>query len=118
MRRRLERRWKTRTHLFVPVLVLGAGSLLLAGCSSTATSAPCTLKQMINTLEHPPASGSVTVSPATGSVTVSPVVNLPPSHDNDVGDGRIPDIKPDADVDANQRQALCEIYRSEKHSTR
>lgn len=94
--------------MFLPVLGLAAGSLLLAGCSSTATSAPCTLKQLTTTLEHPPTTGP----PAIGSVTT-----LPPTHDNDVGDGRIPDTKPDADVDANQRQALCKIYRSEKHPT-
>ena len=40
---------------------------------------------------------------------------LPPSHDNDVGRGRIPDTHPDADLDANQRTALCEEYQSEIH---
>lgn len=32
---------------------------------------------------------------------------LPPSHDNDVGDARIPDTTPDADVDANQKYFSC-----------
>jgi hypothetical protein len=39
---------------------------------------------------------------------------LPPSRDNDAGRGRIPDTHPDADLDAGQRAALCEVYRNEK----
>jgi hypothetical protein len=42
-------------------------------------------------------------------------LKLPPSHDNDVGRGRIPDSTPDADLDAGQRAALCKIYKSEGH---
>jgi hypothetical protein len=42
-------------------------------------------------------------------------LDLPPTHDNDAGRGRIPDTHPDADLDANQRAALCKIYKSEKH---
>jgi hypothetical protein len=41
--------------------------------------------------------------------------DLPPSLDNDAGRGRIPDTHPDADLDANQRRALCEVYKNEKH---
>jgi hypothetical protein len=99
LRRQLDRRWKARALL--PVFVLAAGSLLLAGCSSTAASAPCTLKQLTLTLEQPHTSG--------------PATTLPPSRDNDAGEGRIPDTHPDADVDANQRKALCQVYRSEHH---
>jgi hypothetical protein len=40
---------------------------------------------------------------------------LPPTHDNDVGRGRIPDSHPDLDLDANQRAALCEVYKNETH---
>jgi hypothetical protein len=40
---------------------------------------------------------------------------LPSSHDNDAGKGRIPDAHPDADLDANQRFALCEVYKNESH---
>lgn len=40
---------------------------------------------------------------------------LPPSRDNDAGRGRIPDARPDADLDANQRSALCEVYTNEKN---
>jgi hypothetical protein len=36
-----------------------------------------------------------------------PSTTLPPSHDNDAGDARIPDRTPDADVDANQRPQIC-----------
>jgi len=42
-------------------------------------------------------------------------LKLPPSHDNDAGRGRIPDTHPDADLDANQRAALCKVYKSETH---
>lgn len=101
MRFPLDRRWKASAVL--PMVAVVVGSLFLAGCSSTTTSAPCTLKQMTLTLEHPPTTGP------------GPTATLPPTHDNDVGDGRIPDTHPDADVDANQRQALCKAYKSEKH---
>jgi hypothetical protein len=42
-------------------------------------------------------------------------LKLPPSHDNDAGRGRIPDTKPDRDLDANQRTALCKVLKSEGH---
>jgi hypothetical protein len=42
-------------------------------------------------------------------------LDLPPTHDNDAGKGRIPDAHPDADLDANQRAALCEVYKNEKN---
>jgi len=42
-------------------------------------------------------------------------LKLPPSHDNDAGRGRIPDARPDADLDANQRAALCKVLKSETH---
>jgi hypothetical protein len=40
-------------------------------------------------------------------------LELPPSRDNDVGRGRIPDSRRDADLDANQRAALCAVYKNE-----
>lgn len=95
MRRQLDRRWKVSA--VVPVVLFVAASLSLTACSSTTTSAPCTMKQLTLTLEK------------------STLGTLPPSHDNDAGEGRIPDTHPDADVDANQRAALCKIYRSEHH---
>lgn len=42
-------------------------------------------------------------------------LQLPPTHDNDAGKGRIPDTHPDADVDANQRAAMCTVYKIENH---
>lgn len=42
-------------------------------------------------------------------------LKLPPTRDNDAGRGRIPDTRPDADLDANQRTALCKAYDSETH---
>ena len=40
---------------------------------------------------------------------------LPATHDNDAGKGRIPDARPDLDLDANQRAALCQVYTNEAH---
>ena len=42
---------------------------------------------------------------ATGLVQTPTI--LPPSHDNDAGKGRLPDLRPDADVDQNQRAQGC-----------
>ena len=81
----------------LPVVLLLAASLSLAGCSHTTTSAPCTMKQLNLTL------------------TKSTAGTLPVSHDNDAGEGRIPDTHPDADVDANQRAALCKLFQKERH---
>ena len=94
MRHPLDRRWNIAA--VVPVLLLFAASLSLAGCSHAATSATCTTQEMIK---------------AAGKAYTL----LPASHDNDAGKGRIPDTKPDADVDANQRAALCRVYKSEIH---
>jgi hypothetical protein len=60
-------------------------SMSLAGCSSGGNPSAC----------------------AAGSVTAKGSSGLPPSHDNDAGDGRIPDRTPDADIDANQRHQSC-----------
>lgn len=95
MRHQLDRRWKVTAVL--PVVLLLVASLSLAGCSHTTTSGPCTMKQLTRTLEK------------------STVGTLPASHDNDVGEGRIPDSRPDADVDANQRAALCQLFQGERH---
>jgi hypothetical protein len=90
----LDRRWKFAATL--PVLLLVAASLSLAGCSHPAASATCTTQELIR---------------AAGKAYTM----LPPSRDNDAGEGRIPDTKPDADIDANQRAALCRVYKSEVH---
>ncbi len=77
-------------------VLLAIGSLSLSGCSHGSASATCTMKQLI-------------------SVEGKGYLKLPPSHDNDVGRGRIPDTSSDADLDANQRAALCAIFKSEVH---
>ena len=51
----------------------------------------------------------------TRTLTKSTAGTLPASHDNDAGQGRIPDTHPDADVDANQRAALCKLFQNERH---
>jgi len=94
VRHQLDRRWKFAA--VVPVLLLFVASLSLAGCSHAATSATCTTQELIK---------------AAGKAYTL----LPASHDNDVGKRRIPDTKPDADIDANQRAALCQVYKSEIH---
>lgn len=70
------------------VVTLFVVSLSLAGCSSGGTKVACKV---------------LALTPTTGVSNTT----LPPSHDNDVGDGRIPDTTPDADVDANQRHKVC-----------
>lgn len=92
--RRLSRYWSVRTILLVSALV--TGSLFLSGCDRGVVGATCTMKQLI-------------------SIAGKGYLDLPPTHDNDAGRGRIPDTHPDADLDANQRAALCKIYKSEKH---
>jgi hypothetical protein len=94
VRRQRSGSWKARA--IVPLVALVASSLFLAGCGHSATSATCTTKQLI-------------------AAAGQGYKNLPPSHDNDAGQGRIPDSHPDADIDANQRAALCKVYKSEKH---
>jgi len=68
------------------VVTLLAASLSLAGCGNKTACAP--------------SSGLTTT-------TGIPGTTLPPSHDNDAGRGRIPDVTPDADEDANQRPPVC-----------
>ena len=82
-----------RVAIWTVPLVLLAGSLLLAGCSAglpNSTGTPCVTADGIGR------SGLT-------RVTGSPPATLPPSHDNDAGGAHIPDVHPDADVDANQR---------------
>ncbi|HVB50412.1 MAG TPA: hypothetical protein VND89_01530 [Acidimicrobiales bacterium] len=72
----------------VAVVTLFVVSLSLAGCSAGGSKVACKV---------------LVLTPATGLSNTT----LPPSHDNDVGDGRIPDSTPDADIDANQRHKIC-----------
>ena len=71
-------------------------SMSLAGCSSGGNPSAC-------------AAGSVTAKGSSGLTAAKGVssTTLPPSHDNDAGEGRIPDHTPDADIDANQRHQSC-----------
>ena len=77
-------------------LALVASSLFLTGCGQSVASPTCTMKQLI-------------------ALAGKGYLKLPPTHDNDAGKGRIPDTHPDADLDANQRAALCEVYQNETH---
>jgi hypothetical protein len=80
----------------VTAIVFAGFSISVSACSITGTTAACTKS-----------TGGVFVSSGlTPSKSVSNTT-LPPSHDNDAGDGRIPDHTPDADVDANQRHHIC-----------
>lgn len=83
-----------RTILAVTALI--TGSLFLAGCGRSVASPTCTNKELI-------------------AAAGKGYLKLPPSHDNDVGRGRISDTTPDADLDANQRAALCKVLKSETH---
>jgi hypothetical protein len=83
-----------RTILSVCALI--TSSLLLAGCGRGVASPTCTMKEMI-------------------ALAGKGYLELPTTHDNDAGKGRIPDTHPDADLDANQRAALCEVYKNETH---
>jgi hypothetical protein len=94
--RRLRPRCGRTARTVLSVLALVASSLFLASCHETPASATCTMKELI-------------------AAAGKGYLKLPPSHDNDAGRGRIPDTRPDADLDANQRAALCKIYRSEVH---
>jgi len=87
-------KWTARTMLSAVVLI--TSSLFLAGCGRSVASPTCTMKQLI-------------------AAAGNGYLKLPPTHDNDAGKGRIPDVNPDADLDANQRAALCQVIRSETH---
>lgn len=83
-----------RTILLVIVIV--TGSLFLAGCGQSVASPTCTTKELV-------------------AAAGKGYLKLPPSHDNDVGRGRISDTTPDADLDANQRAALCKVLKRVAH---
>jgi hypothetical protein len=89
--RRQPRFCAVRTIL--PVFALVASSLSLAGCGRSVAVPTCTMKELM-------------------TLVGKSYFKLPPTRDNDVGKGRIPDAHPDMDLDANQRAALCEVYRN------
>jgi hypothetical protein len=78
------------------VVALVTSSLFLAGCGQRVASPTCTIKELM-------------------TLTGKGFLELPPTRDNDAGKGRIPDSHPDADLDANQRAALCAVYRNENN---
>ena len=78
------------------------GFLILGGCSATPSASSVSTKSSI-CARNPPR-----LTPVTGS-TLS---TLPPSHDNDVGRMRLPDLHPDADVDANQVPKVSRCHKS------
>ena len=82
--------------MIMSVIALVTSSLFLAGCGRSVASPTCTMKELIG-------------------LAGRGYFDLPPSLANDAGRGRIPDTHPDADLDANQRRALCEVYKNEKH---
>jgi len=84
----------------VTVIVIAGFSLSMSAGSTIGTTATCSK----STGALIKSSGS-TLSKGSSSTT------LPPSHDNDVGDGRIPDQTPDADVDASQRPQFCKSLK-------
>jgi|GEM_PF-1353479 len=94
VRRQPRGRLAARTILSVVALV--TSSLFLAGCGRSVASPTCTMKELI-------------------AAAGKGYLKLPPSYDNDAGRGRIPDTHPDADLDANQRAALCKVLKSETH---
>jgi hypothetical protein len=94
LRRQSRGYWTAQTILLAIALV--SSSLFLAGCGRSVVSATCTMKEL-------------------NAIAGKGYLKLPPTHDNDAGRGRIPDTHPDADLDANQRAALCKIYKSEAH---
>jgi hypothetical protein len=69
------------------------GFLILGGCSATPSATSNTSTKSSICARNPSR-----LTPVSGS-TVS---TLPPSHDNDVGRRGLPDLHPDADVDASQ----------------
>ncbi len=88
-----------RAALVATMAIVGC-SLLMSACSVVGTTATCS----------PSTGGLIKASGSTLSKGVSSTT-LPPSHDNDVGKGRIPDSTPDADVDANQRPHSCKVLK-------
>lgn len=75
------------------LLTLLGGFVFLGGCS-TGPSASAGVSDTTTSTCPPPRLTPVGPTSSTSS--------LPPSHDNDVGRMRLPDVHPDADVDASQ----------------
>jgi len=93
------RRFPFRTAIVAAIVIAGFSLSMSAG-STNGTTATCS-KSSASLMK----SSASTLSKGSSSTT------LPPSRDNDVGDGRIPDQTPDADVDANQRPPICKVLK-------
>lgn len=76
-------------------LALLTGALILGGCSPTPSASSSSIAGAQSSIC---AKGPPRLTPVTGSAEST----LPPSHDNDVGRMRLPDLHPDADIDASQ----------------
>lgn len=87
------RSWRSVSTAVATLLLV---SLSLSGCSGGGTAVACA-----------PAHGALKGTPGLTTTKVQSSTTLPPSHDNDAGDARIPDHAPDADLDYNQRHHSC-----------
>ena len=87
-----KRCWTVGTTVATLFLV----SASLSGCSGGGKAVAC------RALSGASKSGSGLTTTHEQSTTT-----LPPSHDNDAGDARIPDHTPAADLDYNQRHHAC-----------
>jgi hypothetical protein len=88
----VRRCWSVGARVATLLLV----SLSLSGCAAGRAAVACTTS-----------SGSLKGTLGQTATTEQAETTLPPSHDNDAGDGRIPDHTPDADLDYNQRHHGC-----------
>ena len=84
----------------VTAIVIAGFSLSMSAGSTSGVKATCSKS-----------TSALTTSSASTLSNESPRTTLPPSRDNDVGDGRVPDRTPDADVDANQRAQICSALK-------
>src|ERR1035438_4032709 len=77
----------------VLALTFLGGFLILGGSSATPSASTNSSIRSSICARNPPR-----LTPVAGSA----LSTLPPSHDNDVGRMRLPDLHPDADIDASQ----------------
>jgi hypothetical protein len=89
-------RVRSRRSVNTAVATLLLVSLSLSGCSDGGTAVACATA---------PGASKGTLGLTTTREQSS--TTLPPSHDNDAGDARIPDHTPDADLDYNQTHHSC-----------
>lgn len=75
-------------------------TLSLSGCSGGSATVACAGT-------HGASKGALGLTTTNEKSTTT----LPPSHDNDAGDARIPDHTPDADLDYNQRHHSCSLSK-------